>query len=424
MIVHEGGCKEVMRPVLDPNLEAAGVEEMEATTLEYAMIEGLERSRLDCEGWTTDNVIVCSECVQGNTEHLYSRTRVKLDRDTLQRSCHDGMNQSPNTKEEQMAKGGVTKGKSAKATAAPGVKKSKGEQAVEEAKANATSASGFKDGAASAKTGAKPKKAEAIILVGTEKVTCPECETEQEATNTTCEICGTDLMVIRGGEPDFPPENAGEGMGTESTSSEVPPPDPAMVGDEMTAPKFAVSVPEGVNSYLSNKVYRLNKDLEKAKAQKNTQLAKILRIEIGNWCSKSNGVYVQNEYGFAAQMAPSAAGAKVNHAKPKGTAMGTAKAAKTGGSATPNVKRYCPCCGEETGAGSFFVPGHDGRVKGIVGRIEKGKEKVEAQTEAVQAIYRKWKEKEWGGTLKEVCIEIEREGMYDKAAAAAAPATE
>ncbi len=251
-------------------------------------------------------------------------------------------------------------------------------------------------------------------------ITCPECETEQDAKNRECEVCGMDFTMISSGE--LKAKKAEEPEGEEEVEEEGEEevekdgwgrPVGKKVNGVPGAPKVDPNfVPEGVNAFMAHKLYKLNKELEKCRVSKDAEKANKICDEIEEIVKKSGGVYEQDDWGYAVQIDVAIKRERIKEKLGKNRKKNGEGKKKVKGE-KHNIKRKCPCCGEETGAGSFFCMGHDGRVKGQIQRVENGKMKEEEMTKEVVGIYKKWKEKGFGGTIKEVCVELENEGKIN-----------
>jgi hypothetical protein len=55
------------------------------------------------------------------------------------------------------------------------------------------------------------------------------------------------------------------------------------------------------------------------------------------------------------------------------------------------VKRNCPCCGEATKNGSYFLMGHDGRTHSIILKLDRDEIKPANVKAAVVKMYEAWK---------------------------------
>jgi hypothetical protein len=177
-------------------------------------------------------------------------------------------------------------------------------------------------------------------------ITCPECGIDNPKNRVTCEVCGAKLLHER----------------TE------------------TGTKRGQMGPANGKRRVDVVLFELNKKLETAINKKDKGKADEMREFIKVEVAKTNGTYRVNKQGFAEQ------------AKSTGEKKTTPKKLK--------MQRYCPCCGEATKNGSFFIPGHDARVKGMLKRMEEGTQK-EKVSKAVQELF-ELKKKNPDATVKEL----------------------
>lgn len=124
---------------------------------------------------------------------------------------------------------------------------------------------------------------------------------------------------------------------------------------------------------LKERLFEMNKKL--ATLGRKPEEKEALKKGIEALVAKSNGVYTINPTGYAVQTKISEEGKakekKIKEKKEKEKAE--------------VVIRKCPCCGGETK--SFFIPGHDGRVKGMFKKVKDGKMKKGELNEALTKIY-------------------------------------
>lgn len=73
----------------------------------------------------------------------------------------------------------------------------------------------------------------------------------------------------------------------------------------------------------------------------------------------------------------------------------------------PKVGRAtCPCCDQPTAKGSFFIQGHDARVKSRLSKVSAGKMTKKELTKAEAKIYDKWMESGKTRAIREIAAEI------------------
>lgn len=123
---------------------------------------------------------------------------------------------------------------------------------------------------------------------------------------------------------------------------------------------------------LKERLFELNKKL--ATQGKKPAEKEETKKEIEALVAKSNGTYTVNATGYAVQAKASEEG-KTKEKKEKEKKKEKAEA----------IIRKCPCCGGETK--SFFIPGHDGRVKGMFKKVKEGDMKKSELNDTLRKIY-------------------------------------
>ena len=177
------------------------------------------------------------------------------------------------------------------------------------------------------KAGVKEAKGKGTVLIGN-TITCPSCGLPNPTIRVTCEICHARLRT-------------------------------------MTKPKKGGKVMDET----AKELYGMNKKLKQAMTANDEKLAQKVRGQIKAAVGKSGGVFKVGENGLATQA--------------KSTTPRVKKERK------PKVVRKCPCCGKEVGG--FFAMGHDGRVHGMLIKLDLKQIKESEVTKAVLAMYQIWK---------------------------------
>lgn len=191
------------------------------------------------------------------------------------------------------------------------------------------------------KKGLKEAKGKDTILPGN-VVECPSCGLPNPTIRVTCEICHAKLRTMT------KPKKGGKVM------------------DEM-----------------AKELYGMNKKLKQAVTAGDDKLAKKVMGQIKVAVAKSGGVFKVGEGGLATQ-AKSATPKVKKERKPK-------------------VIRKCPCCGKEVGG--YFAMGHDGRVHGMLIKLDLKKIKESEVTKSVLAMYNIWK-RDKGQSMKTVAGKV------------------
>lgn len=122
---------------------------------------------------------------------------------------------------------------------------------------------------------------------------------------------------------------------------------------------------------MKERLFEMNKKLATAKKTEKEEV----KAEIAKLVEKSGGTYEVNATGFAVQVKKSEEGEK-KEKKEKEKKVREKK---------ESVVRQCPCCGGDTK--SFFIPGHDGRVKGMFKKVKNGEMKKGELNETLIKIY-------------------------------------
>lgn len=193
-------------------------------------------------------------------------------------------------------------------------------------------------------TGSKEAKAEGKIRP------CPECGIPNPFNRITCEICG----------------------------------------ERIDAYKQATKKGGGTMEEIKKDLFESNKRLKAARATGDTKLESNMVRRIKTVVAKSKGTFEVGPEGQAVQAKSTKAD------KPK---------------ATPRPKKVkathiCPCCGEETGGGSYYRMGHDGRTHGILLKLELGKVKKTEVKVAVLRIHDVWKKSDKKLSMKECAMKV------------------
>lgn len=171
---------------------------------------------------------------------------------------------------------------------------------------------------------------------------CPECGSTNSPTRMTCEVCHGRMWSTR-----------------KETSM-----------DE-----------------LARELYTMNKKLRQAMTAGDEKMIKKVRKQIEVAVKKSGGRFKVGEHGLATQASTEAVATKKSPVEKKTTVM-----------------HKCPCCGEEVKG--YFKMGHDGRVHGILIKLDLGKIKPEETTKEVNRMYEIWK-KNKDLTMKQLAMKIQ-----------------
>ena len=182
---------------------------------------------------------------------------------------------------------------------------------------------------------------------GTKTRPCPECGIPNPINRIMCEVCGFRMDAYK------QPEKRGGNM-----------------------------------EELKKDLFESNKRLKAARAAEDPKLESNLLRKIKRFVAKSKGTFEVGPDGMAKQV--------------KSTKADKPKAAPKPKKEKPT--HICPDCGETTNGGSYYKMGHDGRVHGILLKLELKKIKTSEVKPAVLKIYEVWKRSGKKLTMKECAI--------------------
>jgi hypothetical protein len=163
---------------------------------------------------------------------------------------------------------------------------------------------------------------------------CPECGIPNPVNRITCDVCGNRMDAYK------QPKRGGGNM-----------------------------------EELRKDLFESNKRLKTARTVGDTKLESNLLRKIKGFVAKSKGTFGVGKDGMAVQVK------STKEAKPKAPPKPKKEA----------VKRNCPCCGEATKNGSYFLMGHDGRTHSIILKLERAEIKPSQVKAVVIKMWEAWK---------------------------------